>query len=272
MKLVKMHGLGNDYVYADCIEEMIENPSELAIKLSDRHFGVGSDGLILICPSKKAEFEMRLYNADGSYGLMCGNGIRCVGKYLYDNGYVTKDCVDVESGGQVKHLKLKIEDGVCVGSRVDMGVPLIPGVKGWKEAHADLEVDGEIHNLTLVDMGNPHGVKFIDDVDKLEIEKIGPKLENHKFFPDRANIEFIQVVDDHTLNMRVWERGSGETFACGSGATAAAVAAILNGYCKPGDVTVHLLGGDLRISWDGKGSAFMEGPATYVFEITNLNL
>ena len=183
-----MHGLGNDYVYADCINEMIENPSELAIKLSDRHFGVGSDGLIMICPSKKAEFEMRLYNADGSYGLMCGNGIRCVGKYLYDNGYVTKDCVDVESGGQVKHLKLKIEDGVCVGSRVDMGVPLIPGVKGWTEAHADLEVDGEIHNLTLVDMGNPHGVKFIDDVDKLEIEKIGPKLENHKFLKKTSKL------------------------------------------------------------------------------------
>jgi diaminopimelate epimerase len=272
MKLVKMHGLGNDYVYADCINEMIENPAELAIKISDRHFGVGSDGLILICPSKKAEFEMRLYNADGSYALMCGNGIRCVGKYLYDNGYVTKDYVDIESGGQVKHLKLKIENGECVASVVDMGVPLIPGVKGWTDSHVQLEVDGEMHDLTLVDMGNPHGVKFIDDVESLEIEKIGPKLEKHEFFPDRANIEFIQVVDDHTLNMRVWERGSGETFACGTGATAAAVAAILNGYCKPGEVLVHLRGGDLLITWDGKGSAFMEGSATYVFEITNLNL
>lgn len=272
MKLVKMHGLGNDYVYADCIKETIENPAELAIKISDRHFGVGADGLIMICPSQKAEFEMRLYNADGSYAQMCGNGIRCTAKYLYDNGYVTKDSVDIESGGQVKHIELKIENGVCVGSRVDMGVPVIPGVQGWTEPHVDLEVDGEIHNLTLVDMGNPHGVKFIKDVNNLDIESIGPKLEKHEFFPNRANIEFIEVVDDHTLKMRVWERGSGETFACGTGATAAAVAAILNGYCKPGDVLVHLLGGDLVITWDGKGTALMEGSATYVFEITNLNL
>ena len=260
MKLVKMHGLGNDYVYADCISEMIENPSELAIKLADRHFGVGSDGLILICPSDKAEFEMRLYNADGSYGLMCGNGIRCVGKYLYDNGYVTKDSVDVESGGQVQHLKLKIENGVCVGSRVDMGVPNIPGVTGWTEAHAGLDVDGVIHDMTLVDMGNPHGVEFIDDVENLEIEKIGPKLENHKFFPDRANIEFIQVVDDHTLNMRVWERGSGETLACGTGACASAVAAIQNGLCEASKpITVSMRGGDLHVLCDNNFHTYLTG-------------
>lgn len=288
MKLVKMHGLGNDYVYADCIngipEAIAKDIEGFTRKISDRHFGVGSDGLILICPPSSenngAEFEMKLYNADGSYALMCGNGIRCVGKFLYDNGYVKQDVVNVESGGSVKHLKLKIENGVCIGSKVDMGVPRIPGVPGWNDSHVDLEVDGEIHNLTLVDMGNPHGVKFIDDVKNLEIEKIGPKLENHPFFLNRANIEFIQVVDDHTLNMRVWERGSGETFACGTGATAAAVAAILNGYCKPGDITVHLLGGDLVISWSGQASssdgvdcnAYMEGPATYVFEINNLKI
>lgn len=291
MRLVKMHGLGNDYVYADCVNGIppviAADPAEYSRKISDRHFGIGSDGLILICPPSHpelgAEFEMKLYNADGSYALMCGNGIRCVGKFLYDNGYVTKDYVNVESGGSVKHLKLKIEDGVCVGSRVDMGEPLIPGVPGWKDSHVDLEIDGEVHNLTLVDMGNPHGVKFIENVDELEIEKIGPKLENHPFFPNRANIEFIQVVDDHTLKMRVWERGSGETFACGTGATAAAVAAILNGYCKPGDITVHLLGGDLIISWAGQNTtkddesaldknAYMEGPATYVFEIKDLQI
>lgn len=268
MKLVKMHGIGNDYVFADCINETIDDPAALSIKISDRHFGVGSDGLILICPSEKAEFEMRVYNADGSYAQMCGNGIRCVGKYLFDNGYVTKDTVDVESGGSVKHLKLIIENGVCVGARVDMGKPEFVG-----GTYADLNINGEIHKMTLISMGNPHAVEFVEDTDSIEIEKIGPMIENYEIFPNRTNVEFVQIIDRHTVKMRVWERGSGETFACGTGAVASAVAAILNEHCDAGEITVHLKGGDLRITWDGKdGTAFKEGPASYVFEIKDLQL
>lgn len=267
MKLVKMHGIGNDYVFADCINEAIEDPAALSIKISDRHFGVGSDGLILICPSEKAEYEMRVYNADGSYAQMCGNGIRCVGKYLFDNGYVVSDSVDIESGGKVKHLKLIIEDGVCVGAKVDMGKPEVA------EGKCICTAAGKCHELTCVSVGNPHAVEFVDDTDAVEIEKTGPAIEKHELFPDRTNVEFVEIIDRHTVKMRVWERGSGETFACGTGAVASAVAAIVNGLCDPGEITVHLKGGDLRITWDGKsGNAFKEGSASYVFEIKDLQI
>ncbi len=273
MKLVKMHGIGNDYVFADCISETIADPSALSVRISDRHFGVGSDGLILICPSESADYEMRVYNADGSYAQMCGNGIRCVGKYLYDNGYVRGDTVAIASGGSVKQLRLCIEDGVCVGAKVDMGKPVIPGIAGRSDAHAVLRKEDREHTLTLVSMGNPHAVVFVEDTEAVEIETIGPQIEHDALFPDRTNVEFVQIIDAHTIRMRVWERGSGETFACGTGAVASAVASVLNGYCKPGEITVLLRGGTLRITWDGAdGSAFMEGPASYVFEIKDLQL
>ena len=273
MKFVKMHGIGNHYVFADCVRDTIEDPAGLSVRLSDRHFGVGSDGLILICPSERADFEMRVYNADGSYAQMCGNGIRCVGKYLYDNGYVRKDTVDIESGGSVKHLQLLIEKGVCTGARVDMGKPVIPGLPGKSDPHVVLQAGGQAHQLTLVSMGNPHAVEFVENPDAVEIETIGPLIEHDKIFPDRTNVEFVQRMDAHTIKMRVWERGSGETFACGTGAVASAVASILNGYCDAGEITVHLKGGTLQIFWDEKeGNAFMSGPASYVFEIHDLQL
>lgn len=273
MRLVKMHGIGNDYVFADCIKEKMENPAELAVRISDRHFGVGSDGLILICPSERADYEMRVYNADGSYARMCGNGIRCVGKYLYDNGYVRGDTVAIESGGSVKRLRLLIENGICTGAQVDMGKPESPGIAGRRDAHAVLKIGAEQHRLTLVSVGNPHAVEFVEDTDSVALEQLGPLIEHHELFPDRTNVEFVQCIDAHTIKMRVWERGSGETFACGTGAVASAVASILDGRCEAGEITVHLKGGDLRIAWDGKdGPAFMEGPASYVFEIQDLRL
>lgn len=273
MKLVKMHGIGNDYVYADCLHEKMNDPAGLSVKISDRHFGVGSDGLILICPSERAEYEMQVYNADGSRAQMCGNGIRCVGKYLYDNGYVKKDTVDIESGGSIKHLRLNIENGVCIGACVDMGQPQIPGNAGLSEPRVSIDIDKNTYELTLVSMGNPHAVTYVNDTDMADIERIGPRIERHPIFPDRTNVEFVQIEDSHTIKMRVWERGSNETYACGTGAAAAAVASILNGYCESGAVTVHLKGGDLRILWDGKdGNVFMEGPAAYVFEIKDLQI
>ena len=273
MKLVKMHGIGNDYVFADCIEEQIQNPEELAVKISDRHYGVGSDGLILILPSDQADYQMQVYNADGTYAQMCGNGIRCVGKYLYDHGYVRKETISIESGGSVKQLNLMIQDGVCTGARVNMGKPDIPGYPGLRSPYLRLYLGGYEHMLTLVSMGNPHAVEFLSEIEDIEIETVGPLIENHNTFPDRTNVEFVRIVDDRTLQMRVWERGSGETFACGTGATAAAVAAILNDYCTSNEITVQLKGGDLKISWNGIGEdAFMEGPASYVFEIKDLQL
>ncbi len=273
MKFVKMHGIGNDYVFADCMREKLENPAQLSIRISDRHFGVGADGLILICPSERADCEMQVYNADGSYAQMCGNGIRCVGKYLYDNGYVRKDTVNIESGGCVRQLKLLLENGVCTGARVDMGKPEIPGFPGREDPHVVLQAGGSAHRLTLVSMGNPHAVEFVKDPDVVEISSVGREIECDEFFPDRTNVEFVQRIDAHTIKMRVWERGSGETFACGTGAAASAVASILNGYCDAGEITVHLKGGDLQIAWDGgDGNAFMTGPAAYVFEIKELHI
>ena len=275
MKLVKMHGIGNDYIFADCMQEQLADPESLSVKISDRHFGVGSDGLILICPSEKADCEMKVYNADGSYAYMCGNGIRCVGKYLYDNGYINKDTLDVESGGSIKHLKLTIENGVCTGARVNMGAPVypIPGILQGSKGLNGYIANIQGRDFTLVSMGNPHAVTFVDDTDAIEIEKAGPIIEHDAIFPDRANVEFIEQTGENTLKMRVWERGSGETWACGTGACASAVAAILNGYCEPGKITVNLKGGTLVIEWDGKGGdVYMTGPAEYVCEIKNFNM
>jgi diaminopimelate epimerase len=272
MKFTKMQGLGNDYVYVNCFKEKIENPSEVAIKVSNRNFGVGSDGLIMINPSKVADFEMEMYNADGSRGEMCGNGIRCVGKYVYDYGLTTKTSVSVETLGGIKYLDFTVENGKVKLVKVDMGSPeFVPAnipivADGDSVIDAPILVDGQEYRMTGVSMGNPHTVVFIDDVQGLEIEKIGPKFENHERFPKRINTEFARVIDRNTVEMRVWERGSGETLACGTGACAVAVASILNGFTED-KVTVKLLGGDLEIEWDREvNKVYMTGPAAVSYE------
>ena len=267
-----MHGLGNDYVYVNCFEEKIENPSEVAKFVSDRHTGIGSDGLIMINPSKVADCEMEMYNADGSRGKMCGNGIRCVGKYVYDYGLTDKTSISVETLGGIKYLDFTIEDGKVKSVKVDMGSPeLVPAnipivAEGDSVINAPIIVDGKEYRMTGVSMGNPHTVVYVDDVKGLEIEKIGPKFENHERFPDRINTEFAHVIDRNTVEMRVWERGSGETLACGTGACAVAVASILNGLTED-KVTVRLLGGDLQIEWDRvENKVYMTGPAEVSFD------
>lgn len=273
MKFTKMQGIGNDYVYVNCLQETIENPSELAKKISDRHYGVGSDGLIMINPSDKADFEMEMYNADGSRGEMCGNGIRCVAKYVYDYGLTDKTSISVETLAGIKYLDLTVEDGKVVLVKVDMGKPMlrpeeVPVVSEKEEVIDEpITVDGQEYRMTCVSMGNPHAVVFIDqDVKEFPLETVGVKFENHERFPKRVNTEFVNVLDRHTAQMRVWERGSGETLACGTGACAVAVACALNGLMED-EVTVKLLGGDLQIKWDReKNTVYMTGPAEVVFD------
>lgn len=272
MKFTKMHGIGNDYVYVNCLQEKVEDPSGTARKVSDRHFGIGSDGLILIKPSKKADFEMEMYNADGSRGAMCGNGIRCVAKYVYDYGLTDKTSISVETGSGIKYLDLTVENNKVTMVKVDMGEPDLTAshipIKAQTEQVIDepIEVDGKTYRITGVSMGNPHGVVFLDDIDSLDIEKIGPSFENHVRFPDRINTEFVQLDNRSHVRMRVWERGSGETLACGTGACAVAVACVVNGLTQR-EVTVSLRGGDLKICWDEKdGHVYMTGPATVVFD------
>lgn len=273
MKFTKMHGIGNDYVYVNCFEETVENPSEVAVKISDRHFGVGSDGLILIKPSKVADFEMAMYNADGSRGEMCGNGIRCVAKYVYDRGLTDKTSLSIETLAGIKYIDLTVENGKVSLVRVNMGAPellaeKIPVISDTKEVIAQpLLVDGKTYDVTCVSMGNPHCITFMEeDVRTLDLTAIGPAFENHEKFPNRINTEFVNVLDKKTLRMRVWERGSGETLACGTGACATAVAAIVNGLTEE-EVTVELLGGNLQIHWDREQNlVFMTGPATIVFD------
>lgn len=273
MKFTKMQGIGNDYVYVNCLQETIENPSELAKKISDRHYGVGSDGLIMINPSDKADFEMEMYNADGSRGEMCGNGIRCVAKYVYDYGLTDKTSISVETLAGIKYLDLTVEDGKVVLAKVDMGKPMlrpeeVPVVSEKEEVIDEpITVDGQEYRMTCVSMGNPHAVVFIDqDVKEFPLETVGVKFENHERFPKRVNTEFVNVLDRHTAQMRVWERGSGETLACGTGACAVAVACALNGLTED-EVTVKLLGGDLQIKWDReKNTVYMTGPAEVVFD------
>ena len=272
MKFTKMHGLGNDYVYVNCFEEKIDNPPAVARFVSDRHFGIGSDGLIMINPSKTADFEMEMYNADGSRGEMCGNGIRCVAKYVYDYGLTDKTQISVETLGGIKYLDLTVEDGKVSLVKVDMGKPeleadLIPIISEREQVIDEpIEVDGKEYHMTGVSMGNPHAVIYVDDVKGLDLEKTGPKFENHERFPKRINTEFVHCIDRQTVEMRVWERGSGETLACGTGACAVAVSSILNNLTDT-QVTVKLLGGDLQIEWDReKDRVFMTGPATVVFD------
>lgn len=290
MHFTKMQGIGNDYVYVDCTKETVENPSDVARRVSDRHFGIGSDGLILIKPSEIADFEMDMYNADGSRGKMCGNGIRCVGKYVYDHGLTDKKMVRIATGSGVKILTLETADGKVKNVRVDMGEailepemipvrmpekviassrPVTEGTFKKTAVNVPLRVLGHTYKVTCVSMGNPHCVVFMDspeDVESLQIESIGPHFEHHEVFLDRVNTEFAAMQGEHEIRMRVWERGSGETWACGTGACATAVAAILNGLGRS-PIKLHLNGGDLLIEWDlATNHVYMTGPAEEVFE------
>jgi diaminopimelate epimerase len=272
MKFTKMHGIGNDYIYINCFEEVIEDASDLAIKMSDRHFGVGSDGLVLILPSDKADFRMRMYNSDGSEAEMCGNATRCVGKYVYDNGLTDKREITLETLAGIKHLELKVAGGAVESVTVDMGEPiltpqLIPvDYTGDEFINKIIKVNGDEYAVTCVSMGNPHAVVYLESLNDLEIEKLGPKFENHPIFPRRINTEFVEVISRSVLRMRVWERGAGETLACGTGACAVLVSSVLNNLSDR-KATVQLLGGDLEINWDEKDNhVYMTGGATKVFD------
>ena len=264
MKFTKMQGIGNDYVYINCFEEQVESPERLAVKISDRHFGVGSDGLILICPSDAADCRMKMFNADASEGAMCGNAIRCVGKYVYDHKIVDKKIITVETKGGIKTLDMTVENGKVTLVRVDMGEPVL--TSGLPE---NINILGEDYQFVGISVGNSHAVYFMEEIDSLDLEKIGPAFENHKRFPDRVNTEFVRFIDGEHIQMRVWERGSGETWACGTGATASAVASILTG--RTGNqvdfrVDVALRGGHLLIEWNRETNhVFMTGPAVEVF-------
>lgn len=275
IKFTKMHGLGNDYVYIDATAktgQKIENESSLARFVSDRHFGVGSDGLILICDSDVADFKMRMFNYDGSEAEMCGNGIRCVGKFVYDKGLVNRDLITIETLAGIKVLKLNVVNGKVETARVDMGEPILEAEKIPVISDEDvvknlyLKAEGKEFKFSCVSMGNPHAITIVDDVEGFDINKYGPILECDEHFPRRANIEFIELVDRQNIKMRVWERGAGETLACGTGACASAVACYLNGYTDR-NVKVKLLGGNLDIEWsENNNHVYMTGPATTVFE------
>ena len=278
MKFTKMHGCGNDYIYINGFAEKIpqEKKPGLVQKISDRHFGIGGDGAIFINPSDEADFEMEMYNADGSRAEMCGNGIRCVAKYVFDYGLTDKTDISVISCGKIKYLQLFLKDGKVDTVRVNMGTPILsaedipvtsmPGREKEQIISEPIEVQGKEYKMTCVSMGNPHAVVFMDDVTNLEIEKIGPYFENHERFPNRINTEFVKVLDRQNVQMRVWERGTGETLACGTGCCATVVACILNGLTDNA-VTVKLLGGEIEIAWDREANlVYMTGPATTVFE------
>ena len=275
MKFTKMHGIGNDYIYINCFEEKVAEPEKVSVVLSDIRKGIGSDGLVLIMPSDIADFRMRIFNADGSEAMMCGNATRCIGKYVYEKGLTEKTNITLETNSGIKILKLNIIDGKVESVTVDMGrailVPKDIPVNSKLERFIDqpVEVNGQICNMTCVSMGNPHAVIFTDNIDSLYLEKIGPHFENHELFPNRVNTEFIEVINDHTLKMRVWERGSGETFACGTGACASAVAAVLNGICRHDEkILIHLRGGDLAITYNSDETVIMEGPAEFICDGT----
>ncbi len=273
IKFTKMHGIGNDYVYIDGFKETINNPDTFSKFISDRHFGIGSDGLVIIFPSDKADFKMRMFNADGSEGKMCGNATRCIGKYVYEAGYTQKKNISLETLSGIKYLTLTVENELVTSVEVDMGkaflnpkdIPIFSPLKRF--INEPLEIDDTTYYVTGVSMGNPHIVLFSSEIDGLDLEEIGPKFEYHPLFPERINTEFVQIINDTTLKMRVWERGSGETWACGTGACATAVAAVLNGYCKPdSEITLQLRGGELKITYKSDGTVLMKGPATKVFE------
>lgn len=272
MKFTKMQGLGNDYIYVDCTKNILDNPSEVAKKVSDRHFGIGSDGLVLILPSDKADFRMRMFNSDGSEAEMCGNAIRCVGKYVFDNKLTDKTNITIETLAGIKVLELKTEEGKVVLVRVDMGEPILTPkeipVEGNKDSFIaePIEIDGQIYKVTAVSMGNPHAISYVEDVENFPLYQVGSKMETHKLFPRKVNAEFVQVIDKSTLKMRVWERGAGETLACGTGACATLVASVINGVSER-VATIKLLGGNLFIEWSEKDNhVYMTGPAEKVFD------
>ena len=272
MKFTKMQGCGNDYVYIDAITNKIENASELAIKLSNRNYGIGSDGLILICSSEIADFRMDMYNADGSGSQMCGNGIRCLGKFVYDHGMTTKKELDIETPAGIKHLQLHDENGKITSVTVDMGVPELEARKIPVNSDESpvlrrpITVGGCKFDVSCVSMGNPHAAVYVDDVSQLPMETIGPRFENHDFFPERVNTEFVEITDRKNIKMRVWERGSGETMACGTGACACAYVSMLNGFTDD-EVSVSMRGGTLKIRFCREdGHIYMTGPAVTVFE------
>ena len=272
MRFVKMHGIGNDYVYINCFEEMIENPESLAVTLSDRHKGIGSDGLVLIMPSDVADFRMRMFNSDGSESQMCGNASRCVGKYVFDNGLTTKTQVSLETKAGIKYLQLFPINGKVEKVCVDMGEPILKAslvpVDLTEEKIINYAVDfqPEKYNITCVSMGNPHCVIFEKDVDNMALESIGKKIEYYPLFPERINVEFVEIISPKKANVRVWERGTGETQACGTGACAVVVAGILNGLLER-TATVALPGGDLEIEWNEENNhVYMTGEAVTVFE------
>ena len=268
MKFTKMHGAGNDYIYVNCFKETVKDPEKFSIKVSDRHFGIGSDGLILICPSEVADFKMDMYNADGSRGKMCGNGTRCVAKYVYDNKMTDKEEISLETLSGIKYIKVTVENEKVVAATVNMGSPVLKGKEIPTKFDLDkvvrqkLTINEKDYEITCISMGNPHCIVFVDDVKNLELEKIGPLFENNEMFPERINTEFVHIISENEFDMRVWERGSGETLACGTGACASTVAAVLNGYCQSdSEIKVNLIGGTLYVNWTKDGDVYMTGPA-----------
>jgi diaminopimelate epimerase len=272
MKFTKMQGLGNDYIYVNCLNEGIENISSVAKFVSDRHFGIGSDGLVLILPSTSSDFRMRMFNSDGSEAEMCGNAIRCVGKYVFDNGLTNKKQIKIETLAGIKILDMTVDHGKVALVKVDMGEPVLKPedipVKSGKNIFVSepVVVNGQTYKVTCVSMGNPHAVTYVDDVTRFPLEVVGPGMETNELFPRKINSEFVEVIDRQTLKMRVWERGAGETLACGTGACAVLVASVLNGLCERKAI-IKLLGGDLIIEWNEEDNhVYMTGPATKVFD------
>lgn len=272
MRFSKMEGCGNDYIYINCFEEKVEDPQGLAIAMSQRNFGVGADGLVLILPSQSADFRMRMFNLDGSEGEMCGNAVRCIGKYVYERGLTAETGLSLETLGGMKYLELQVTDGIVKMVTVDMGEPILDGTlipvvhPSSPVIGKEIEVLGEVFQFTCVSMGNPHGVTFVQNVKDYPVERIGKIVENSIFFPNKTNVEFVEIIDRGHIQMRVWERGSGETLACGTGACAAAVAAILNGFCDR-SIKVSLLGGELSIHWEEEDNhIYMSGPAAFSFD------
>ena len=272
MKITKMQGLGNDYIYVYCTEDQIPDPATLARRISDRHFGVGSDGLVLILPCDEADFRMRMFNADGSESEMCGNATRCIAKYIHDRGLSDKEEISLMTGAGIKILKLSVKDGKTESVRVDMGEPELNALKipvnlpEGRVIDQPIEVCGQVFRMTCVSMGNPHTVIYVDDADGFDVHRIGAAIETHPLFPRKTNVEFVTVKDREHLRMRVWERGSGETLACGTGACASLVATVLNGLCERKAV-LELNGGPLKVEWDSDTNhVYQEGPAEFVFD------
>ncbi len=271
MQFTKMHGIGNDYVYVNCFEQSVEQPEKLAVAISDRHFGVGSDGLILICPSQQANVRMRMFNPDGSEAQMCGNAIRCVAKYAYEHGLSAENPMKIETGNGILTIELTIENDKVAAARVNMGQPILEASKipmaidDTQAINYQIEIVGLVMSITCVSMGNPHAIFFVDDVANIAIEKLGPKIENHLLFPQRTNVHWVQVLGRDELTMRTWERGAGVTLACGTGASAVCVAGVLTERTDR-QILAHLPGGDLQLEWSASDNCvYMTGPATEVF-------